>query len=238
MRNISVTIEYDGTDFSGWQKQPEGVVTVQGVLESTLSRIVQEEVVMTAAGRTDRGVHARGQVANFRTASSLSAGRLLHSLNALLPSTVCVRDMHEVPDAFHARYSALVREYRYFFLEKPSALGKRYAGVYGGRLDVDRLNRCAGELVGRHDFSAYAKEDVQNGSTICTVFSASWGRQDEKVVFRIAANRFLRTMVRFLVSAQLEADPGELTEKLRRGNALKNIVPADPAGLFLWKVLY
>ncbi|MBC8523960.1 MAG: tRNA pseudouridine(38-40) synthase TruA [Chlorobium phaeobacteroides] len=233
-----MTIEYDGTDFSGWQKQPEGVVTVQGVLETTLSRIVQEEVVMTAAGRTDRGVHARGQVANFRTASSLSTGRLLHSLNALLPSTVYVRDMQEVSDLFHARYSALVREYRYFILEQPSAVYRRYAGVYGGTLDVETLNLRASELVGRHDYSVYSKEDAQNGSTFCTVFGASWGRQDEKVVFRIAANRFLRTMVRLLVSAQLEADPGELSVSLRNGRALKNIVPTDPAGLFLWKVLY
>ena len=238
MRNVCMTIEYDGTDFAGWQKQPEDVGTVQGVLEAALSRIVQEPVLLTAAGRTDKGVHARGQVANFRTESAIDLDRLAHAVNCLLPSTVCVKDMEEVPDSFHARYSALVREYRYFILEKPSAVYARYTGFYRTPLDVEALNHCARELVGRHDFSVYSKENVPSGNAFCTVYGASWGRHEEMVVFRISASRFLRTMVRFLVSAQLETSPGELEETLRTGRLVKNLVPADPAGLFLWRVGY
>ncbi|MCG8341315.1 MAG: tRNA pseudouridine(38-40) synthase TruA [Chlorobiales bacterium] len=238
MRNIRVTIEYDGTDYAGWQKQPEGVNTVQGVLEATLGRIVQEHVLLTAAGRTDKGVHAKGQVANFRIASAMSLHRLFYALNSLLPSTICVTTMDEVSGDFHARYSARVREYRYFFLEKPSAIRRRFAAYYPKPLNLERLNQCAKELVGKHDFSVYSRDNAGVGNTFCTVYGTSWWRHGEKVVFRISANRFLRTMVRFLVSAQLEASPGELKRALLTGNAAEKLLPADPAGLFLWRIGY
>lgn len=238
MRNIRISIEYDGTDYAGWQKQPQEVSTVQGVLEATLSRVVQEHVVLTAAGRTDRGVHARGQVANFRISSDITPRRLSYAVNSLLPSTICITDIAEVEDDFHARYSALVREYRYFLLEKPSAVNRRYAGYSAKPLSTAQLNLCAGELVGTYDFSIYSKDDRSVNSTVCTVYGASWWRQDELVVFRISANRFLRTMVRFLVSQQLEASPGELKEALMAGKGGRKLVPADPAGLFLWRVGY
>ncbi len=240
MRNIRITIEYDGTDYAGWQKQPGEVKTVQGVLEMTLSRIVQEHVRLTAAGRTDRGVHARGQVANFRIASrqDWSLERLMHAVNCLLPSTICVTKIETVPDDFHARYSALLREYRYFMLEKPSAIQRRFAGYTAAKLDLERLNLCAGELLGRHDFSVYSRDnqDVQN--SFCTVYSASWWRAEDMAVFRITANRFLRTMVRYLVSAQIDSSPGDLSEALLTGKGRENPMPADPAGLFLWRVEY
>ncbi len=238
MRNVAMTIEYDGTDFAGWQKQPGGVSTVQGVLEAALGRIVQEPVFLTAAGRTDRGVHAKGQVANFRTRSGMNLGRLAYAVNSLLPFAICVTDMREVPHAYHARYSALVREYRYFLLEKPSAVQGRYTGYHKGSLDIEKLNLCARELVGKHDFAVYSKGNSPGANTLCTVYGASWSRHEETVVFRISANRFLRTMVRFLVSALLEASPGELKDALSTGRVMKNLVPANPSGLFLWKVLY
>ncbi len=238
MRNIRMTIEYDGTDYAGWQKQPGRVSTVQGVLEETLGRIVQERVSMTASGRTDKGVHAKGQVANFRTSSNLSLYRLSYAMNSLLPPAVRVMDMEAVPDDFHARYSALVREYRYFLLEKPSAINRRYAGYISKPLNLDQLNLCAGELVGKHDFSVYSRNNGAADNTFCTVYSAEWQRHGDMVVFRISASRFLRTMVRYLVSAQLEASTGELEDVLRTGKRVKKLAPADPAGLFLWRVVY
>ncbi len=238
MRNVRITIEYDGTDYAGWQRQPDGIITVQGVLEATVSRIVQEPVRLIAAGRTDRGVHARGQVANFRIASGTPLERLFYAVNSLLPSTICVTDMAEVSDSFHARYSALVREYRYVVLEKRSAIRQRYAGFHGVPLDIERLNLCARELVGKHDFSVYSRENPVLENTFCTIYGASWFRYEDRTVFRVSANRFLRTMVRFLVSAQLDASPGELGEALRKGKRTEHLVPADPAGLFLWRVGY
>lgn len=238
MRNIRMTIEYDGTDYAGWQKQPGRVSTVQGVLEETLGRIVQERVSLTASGRTDKGVHAKGQVANFRTSSNLSLYRLSYAMNSLLPPAVRVMDMEAVPDDFHARYSALVREYRYFLLEKPSAINRRYAGYISKPLNLDQLNLCAGELVGKHDFSVYSRNNGAADNTFCTVYSAEWQRNGDMVVFRISASRFLRTMVRYLVSAQLEASTGELEDVLRTGKRVKKLAPADPAGLFLWRVVY
>ena len=238
MRNIRITIEYDGTDYAGWQKQPGEVITVQGVLEETLSRVVQEDVLLTAAGRTDRGVHARGQVANFRTASDMVLQRLLHSVNSLLPPSICVTDVADAPVDFHARYSALAREYRYFILEKRSAINRRYAGYHHASLNLERLNLCAKELVGKHDFAVYSRDTAVHENSFCTVYGASWWRCGDMVVFRISANRFLRTMARFLVSAQLDASPGELKKNLCEGRAKNRNVPADPAGLFLWRVVY
>ncbi|MCG8345223.1 MAG: tRNA pseudouridine(38-40) synthase TruA [Chlorobiales bacterium] len=238
MRNIRITIEYDGTDYAGWQKQPGGLNTVQGVLEETLGRVVQEDVLLTAAGRTDRGVHAKGQVANFRTASDMGLQRLLHSVNSLLPSSICVTDVADAPVDFHARYSALAREYRYFILENHSAINRRYAGYHHAPLNLERLNLCAKELVGKHDFAVYSRDAETVDNSFCTVYDASWWRCGDMVVFRISANRFLRTMVRFLVSAQLDASPGELKEALCAGRTKGKTVPADPAGLFLWRVVY
>ncbi len=233
-----MTIEYDGTDFAGWQKQPGGTQTVQGLLETTLSGIVREPVRLIAAGRTDKGVHARGQVANFTTESAIDLRRLGYSVNRLLPSTVYVRDMQEGPATFHSRFSALLREYRYFILEKPSAIENRFAAYHRKKPDVEVLNACAGEIIGRHDFSMYSAHDARDENPFCSVYAASWKRDGEKVVFRITANRFLRTMVRYLVSAQLEATPGEIADALQSGRAAKKPFPANPAGLFLWRVVY
>ncbi len=238
MRNIRMTIEYDGTGFSGWQRQPDGVKTVQGVLEETLGRILQEHVRLTGAGRTDSGVHAKGQAAHFRTASGISVYRLVHAVNCLLPPSVRVCTMSDAADDFHARFDAVAREYRYFFAEKPSVFHRRYAACSNGPLDPEQLNRCARELVGTHDFSAFSREDPERDNTRCTVYGASWQKLDELTVFRITADRFLRTMVRFLVSAQRTAVPGELAEALRTGRTAQKITPADPAGLFLWRVVY
>ena len=238
MRNIRITIEYDGTDYAGWQKQSGGVSTVQGVLETTLGRIVQEHVSLTAAGRTDRGVHAKGQVANFRIASGINLSRLSYAVNSLLPSTICITEMAEVPCDFHARYSALCREYRYFVLEERSAIKRRYTGYYPVPLNIERLNICSKEVVGKHDFFAYSREKQAVNNAFCTIYGASWWRQEDMTVFRVSADRFLRTMVRFLVSALLNASPGEIGETLQTGRRKKKLVPADPAGLFLWRVGY
>ncbi len=238
MRIIRMTIEYDGSGFSGWQRQPGGVETVQGILEETLGRILQEQVRLTGAGRTDSGVHAKGQVAHFRTDSEISACRLVHALNCLLPPTVRVCAMSDAPEKFHARFSAVAREYRYFFVEEPSVFHRRYAGCSNGPLDPEQLNRLAQELVGIHDFSAFSRVDPEKDNSRCKVYGASWQKMDELTVFRITADRFLRTMVRFLVSAQRTAAPGEIAGALQTGVLKRKTEPADPAGLFLWRVVY
>lgn len=243
MRNIRMEIEYDGTGFSGWQRQPGAVPTVQGSIGSVLGRILQEEITIIGAGRTDKGVHARGQTANFTTMSSIDTGRLMHSSNSLLPSSIRITRMRQVPASFHARFSAASREYRYFLIERPSAIDVRYAGCCHGRPDLRIMNRLASGLAGTHDFAAFSKEDADQQGSLCTVTSVRWYRQGRFYVFGITANRFLRSMVRFLVAGMVEAGMGRLDETrfeemLSGAPRPVTLVPADPAGLFLWKVRY
>lgn len=241
--NVRIDIEYDGTGFSGWQRQAEGIMTVQGTIEAVLCRILQERICVDGAGRTDRGVHARGQTASFRMVSAMPLPRLLHSANSLLPDTVRLTGMQEVPMEFHARFSACSREYRYFMVETPSAIDGRFAGCSRGRLDLGAMNRLAALLPGTRDFSSFSKDDPEEKGCLCTVTEAVWYREGRFVVFRIKANRFLRSMVRFLVSGMVAAGrgrtDGELFVRMLDGGPRPlQLVPSDPQGLFLWKVSY
>jgi len=243
MRTIRMQIEYDGTDYLGWQRQPGGVLTVQGEIEQVLARITQEPVSIDGAGRTDRGVHARGQVASFATASEMQLGRLMHSANSLLPTTIRLTSMRQAPESFHARFSATSREYRYFLLERPSAIDSRFAGCSYGKPDVAAMNRLAVMLAGTHDFAAFSKESADQHGTLCAVTEAHWYRSGRFHVFRIEANRFLRSMVRFLVAGMIEVGMRRLAEEefasmLDGGQRPPSLVPADAAGLFLWRVRY
>ncbi|AAM72213.1 MAG TPA: tRNA pseudouridine(38-40) synthase TruA [Chlorobaculum sp.] len=242
-RTIKMQIEYDGTGYSGWQRQPGDVVTVQGEIERVLERIMQEPVSIDGAGRTDSGVHARRQVASFATCSPMPLGRLIYSANSLLPSTIRINAMRQAPESFHARFSATSREYRYFLLEHPSAIDSRFAGCSHGKPDVGAMNRLALMLIGTHDFAAFSKETPDQYGTLCTVTAARWYRSGRFHVFRIEANRFLRSMVRFLVAGMIEVGMGRLEEgafarMLESGHRPPKLKPADAAGLFLWKVRY
>jgi tRNA pseudouridine38-40 synthase len=243
MKNIRMTVEYDGTFFAGWQRQSRGIITVQGEIELALARILQEPVSLAAAGRTDKGVHAREQTINFVTHSSMEPSRIMHSLNSLLPKTIHAANPLEVSLDFHARHSAKERQYRYFVLEKPSAIYGRFAGCSYGSLDVGVMRQFAALLEGVHDFSAFSKEDRDNPGRICKVNSCHWYRDRRFLVFQISANRFLRSMVRYLVDAMISAGKGlltveEFTRMLKTGFVTFQLNPASPAGLFLWKVSY
>jgi tRNA pseudouridine38-40 synthase len=151
--------------------------------------------------------------------------------------------MNQVPEDFHARFSATSREYRYFLIEQPSALDGRFAGCSNGRPDYGVMNRLADTLCGTHDFSAFAREDPQQEGHVCTVTTAGWYRYGRFHVFRITANRFLRSMVRFLVSGMIDAGMGRTSEeefaRMLKGRVRSpHLVPVEANGLFLWKVTY
>ena len=243
MKNIRITVEYDGTSFAGWQRQSGRIVTVQGEIEAALGMILQENISLAAAGRTDKGVHAREQTANFVTVSSMEPSRIVHSLNSLLPGTIRISNPVEVPDDFHARHSAKERHYRYFLIEKPSAIYGRFAGCSYGTLDLAVMQQIAGLLKGTHDFSAFSKEDRDNPDRICKVNVCEWYRDNGFLVFQISANRFLRSMVRYLVDAMISAGKGRLSTEefirmLETGVMTSQLNPASPGGLFLWEVKY
>ncbi|MBM3163693.1 MAG: tRNA pseudouridine(38-40) synthase TruA [Chlorobi bacterium] len=243
MKNIRLAVEYDGTDFFGWQRQSGSLPTLQGVLETRLCCILQENVRVVAAGRTDKGVHARRQVVNFMTGSDMAPERMVHALNCLLPVTVGVSDPQIVPHDFHARFSAKEREYRYFLLESHSALCQRFTGCSRGVLDIRLMQAAAASVCGNHDFRAFSREPADRSSCMCRVSECEWIGQEGGLVFRIRANRFLRSMVRYLVSAMIAVgkqriSPPDFSAILEAGNLQQALVPAEPNGLFLWEVLY
>lgn len=207
MRNIVLIIEYDGTDFLGWQTQAAGR-TVQGTVEAALRTILQEEIRLIAAGRTDTGVHAVGQVANFRTRSLIPLDRLRSALNSVLQDDVVIHDAHEVDEQFHARYSATERLYRYRLLRQPSALRHRYAWYIGYPLDTAAMVRASEVLVGVHDFTSFCQADPGRSGARCHVRWLHWQEIEDELLLDIEADRFLHHMVRTIVGTAVDIGRG------------------------------
>ncbi|MGC8861430.1 MAG: tRNA pseudouridine(38-40) synthase TruA [Armatimonadota bacterium] len=245
MRNIRVVVEYDGTDFFGFQYQP-GVPTIQGELERVLSRIVKENVTVYGSGRTDAGVHAAGQVVNFRTGGSIPVEKLCIAMNSLLPRSIAALEATEMEHSFHARYSAKSRLYRYDILNRDtrSALQGRFCWHVRLPLDVDAMNEAAQCLIGVHDFTSFASADRdEDGRPVREVRELEVRRDGEHVILTIRANAFLRSMVRTIVGTLVEiglgkrprADVLETLEARDRSRAGKT---APPHGLCLVEVEY
>ena len=222
MRNVKVVVEYDGTDYFGFQYQPE-VPTVQGVLERVLSKIVKERVTVYGSGRTDSGVHAAGQVISFRTAGSIPIERVCVAMNSLLPSSIAAVEAVEVDGSFHARYSARSRLYVYDILNRgvPSALESRLCWHVKRPLDVEAMDRSAGVLVGVHDFSSFACADRDEGSPMRDLMRIEVKRDGEHVLVTMRANAFLRSMARIIVGTL-----AEVGLRLRPGSDIERILEA------------
>lgn len=242
MRNIKLVLEYDGTDFYGWQWQPKGR-TVQGTVQSALKQLLREKVKLIAAGRTDAGVHALGQVANFRTRSELSEETIRQGLNYYLPHDVVVVEAAEVEDAFHARYSAVKRTYRYKISTRPRAIGRQFFWRCPYELDVEKMREASACLRGEHVFTAFCKPNKEEPHYLCNVETAEWREEEDTVVFEITANRFLHHMVRILVGTLVDVGrgklrPDEVQAILESGDRHRAGFVAPAAGLFLTKVHY
>ncbi len=207
MRNIRLLIEYDGTNYVGWQRQANGS-SIQGKIEEALRQILQEEVNVIGAGRTDAGVHARGQVAHCLMNSSRPAAELRRGLNALLPHDIVIHAAEEAPPDFHARYSAKARRYSYLIVRQPTAIRRFYSWHLDYPLDVDLMGRMAQMIVGEHDFQSYCRSGSDVGHHRCTVFHASWTEEDASLTFVIRADRYLRGMVRALVGTMVDVGRG------------------------------
>ena len=226
-RLLRCLVEYDGTAFAGFQRQL-GRATVQGALESAIREVTREEVLVVGAGRTDAGVHAIGQVVHFKTGSGLSAPILERAVNANLPPAVRIRELEEADPAFHARFSALSREYRYVVenARVSSPLLRTRAYHVPGDLDVSLMNEAASSLCGSHDFVAFGKPMVYTrqgadpseeieivGGTVRTMFHATCWRRARFVQFRFVADAFLRHMVRMLIGTLLRIGNGSLVKR-------------------------
>ena len=219
MRYFKLTIAYDGTDFHGWQIQANKP-TIQGEIVSVLQRLTQERIVLHAAGRTDAGVHALGQVASFRTLSSLAAQEFQRALNALLPPAIRIVGSEEVGPDFSARWSALGKTYRYRLYRGkvvPPAIW-RYVLHYPFPLDEDAMRDAAARFVGTHDFASFAastgsEDDDKERSTEREIYSTELVRSadNEELVFTVKGRSFLRYMVRKMVGTLLDVGRGKLS---------------------------
>jgi len=241
--NFKLVLAYDGTDYHGFQVQP-GLPTVQGVLESALDRLVQRSSPLYVAGRTDAGVHARGQVVSFRGVLRVPMGELAGRLNELLPPDVLVLSAEEVEEGFHARHSARAREYAYYLQveEKPSPFASRFVYWCPWRLNLDDMREAIAHVRGLHDFTPFSRLE-RGRSRHRAVMKAeieSWGRV---LAVRVKANAFAWAMMRRLVGGLLEVGRGRWTpedfrDALESGDVARGGPTLPPRGLFLERVYY
>lgn len=241
-KKFKLIVEYDGTDFYGWQRQPK-FRTVQGEIEDVLERILGEKVIVYGAGRTDRGVHASGQVCHFSSTTKLEPRQLRGALAANLSEDVGVRGIWEVARDFHARFDALERRYSYFIRTSYSALWRRYFHFIDYEPDLPAMREAAGHLLGERDFSSFTPEAEKEKPTVCRLNSLSIFRKGKVIIFNLSADHFLYKMVRTMVGTLLEVGRGRITpehiaeiigRKDRRASG-----PTLPAkGLFLTEVVY
>jgi tRNA pseudouridine38-40 synthase len=250
MRNLKLILSYDGSDFAGWQVQPDAV-TVQGTLATAIGRISGEKVLPQGSGRTDAGVHALAQVVTFVTESSVPTANFVKALNDVLPVSVRVLEVEEAAADFHARKSARAKTYRYRIYRAaicPPFLA-RYAWHYPYPLDERAMVRAAGLVEGEHDFTSFAAVDperVQEGvpvSNVRGIFSSSWERQGDEFVYTVKGSGFLHHMVRNLVGTFILVGKGtlraeDITRILEARNRSAAGATAPASGLYLVGVEY
>ena len=242
MYNYKMIIQYDGTKYHGWQIQ-QNAVSVQSVITNGLNTLTRERVNLIGAGRTDSGVHALGQVANFITENPLDLYRFKYSLNSMLPFDIAIREMELVNEKFHSRYDAVSRTYWYIVYKNKSPFYWQYGYFYHHPVDVGFMNTCSGRLLGDRDFRNFAKELPANDNARCNVISAGWRDMGDKYLFRIEANRFLHSMVRIITGTLLRFQKEQIAageiDSLFLPDGKLSTGPSVPAeGLFLKEVTY
>ena len=249
MRNLKVTLSYDGAEFSGWQVQPD-IATVQGTLASAIGRITAEKVLPQGSGRTDAGVHALAQVVTFVTESSVPTENFLKALNDILPPSVRVLEVSEEAPGFHARHSARAKTYRYRIYRQsicPPFLA-RYVWHYPYPLDENAMERAAALVVGEHDFTSFAAVDPERDreepvSNIRRILSSGWARTAEELVYTVRGSGFLHHMVRnlvgtFILVGRRTLQPEDLTRILEARSRSAAGATAPASGLYLVNVEY
>lgn len=245
MRNIKLTIEYDGSAYHGWQIQP-GLRTIQGEMREEIARITQGKVNLIGAGRTDAGVHALGQVANFQTESAVDLTALQRGLNSLLPPDIVITEAEEVGEEFHARFSARSKVYEYHILNQPypSALLRAYTWFIPHELDLPAMKKCGELLIGSHDFSSFRASGDESRHSIREIIRLEIEqRENDLIVIVIEANAFLREMVRNIVGTLVAVGRGktsfeEFKEIFAAHDRRQAGMTAPAQGLFLAKVKY
>lgn len=241
MRNILLELEYDGTEFSGWQYQP-GKRTVQAEIENALNKIFNNQLKghIIGASRTDAGVSAEGQIANFYCSSKISTERLQRSLNSILPDDIYVKQVLEVPKDFNARYDSKSKIYEYRILLGNSPLRRRFVWEFGYRLNIKAMRRASKLFLGKNDYSKFCES--KEPDRIVNVKYIKLQKRGDELVFNIKANRFLFKMVRRIVGALVDFGRGMITEadikNALLGKPHKPFITAPAQGLILKKVSF
>jgi tRNA pseudouridine38-40 synthase len=241
---IKLTLEYDGTHYHGWQRQPR-LGTVQGSLEQALHQLTGKPIRITGAGRTDAGVHAFGQVAHFAPPVLFDSQTWVRGLNALLPDDIAVRSAEEIPTSFHARFSAKRKTYAYFIYNHPrrSPLHRRTAWHVFQSLDLSKMRRASRLLTGRHDFTSFCAAGSESEDRVVDLQKIEIKKESDQIKMTFQAPRFLQYMVRNLVGLLVEVGRGrreisEVSQILKRRDRRLAGPTAPPQGLFLIRIDY
>ena len=244
MRNIKLTIEYDGKCYNGWQKQPNKL-NIQGEIEKAIYNITKEEVDLIGSGRTDAGVHALGQVANFKTNSTIPIEKMALAINSQLKNSIIIKDAQEVDERFHSRYNAKHKTYRYIINNSKcgTAIYRNLEYCYPFKLDVEKMQKAAKYFEGEHDFKAFKSSGTSGKNSVRTIFKAEVKPEGERIVIELTGNGFLYNMVRIISGTLLDVGLGkirpeeipQIIESKDRQRAGKTL-PAH--GLYLANVVY
>ena len=244
MRNIKLTIEYDGTNFSGWQIQKDKR-TIEEELETALAKILKEEVKVIGSGRTDAGVHAMGQVANFKTDKTIKPEELLYALNTMLPYDIVILNVEDVDESFNARISAKAKHYRYVInnAKFPSALNANREYHYKYFLDTEAMQLAANDLKGKHDFKAFMAVGSTVKDTEREIYDIQVARLGNRVIIDVVGNGFLYNMVRIIAGTLIDVGSGKLDicvikNMIETGDRNLGGRTVAPEGLFLVNVTY
>lgn len=244
MPTIKLTLEYDGTAYAGWQRQPNQP-TIQAAVETAIFGVTQITVPVIGAGRTDAGVHALGQVASFRIERDMTPRQWTRALNAHLPESIVVKSVELVPDAFHARHSAKGKLYEYHILNRPErpAVERNYCWHVHRLLDDEAMSTAGISLIGSHDFSSFQTQPTDNDDPICHLQRFRLLREGDRLRAEFYADRFLKQMIRSIVGTLLEIGLGKrsaesLTSILNARDRSAAGKTAPPQGLFLMRVDY
>ncbi len=244
MPNYKLTVQYDGTDYYGWQSQPQGN-TIQDELTAAIEKVLRQKINLVGSGRTDSGVHALGQVANFKSDLELDKHKFHHSINSILKKSIAVKKIEEVGENFHARFDAKKRSYFYLLRKNKNPFYDRYSFRFAKitNVSINSLNELSSMLVGDFDFTSFCKTNSETENRICSIYNCYWRESRDFFLFKIEANRFLHGMVRAIVGTLLFASVNNksvsyLNEILKSKNRESAGEAAPAKGLFLYKVKY
>lgn len=244
MNNYKLTIQYDGTNYSGWQIQ-DNAITVQQTISDAIKVILKEEVNLIGSGRTDTGVHALGQVANFRFGDQLDLYKFQYSLNSVLPNDISVKYIEKVDESFHARFDAKKRSYIYLFTMNKNPFYQKYSYMFPQikNISFENLNKLSKALIGKHDFTSFSRKNDEQENKFCNVEEIYWRKGKDISIFFISADRFLHGMVRTIIGTILNAAEKKynseyLIDVLNKKNRTEADESVPAKGLFLYKVRY